>query len=90
MYDDEYGEKYDEMINFNDTDTIITNRTNPEVYAYSNVANRYNSPTFGDQLYEDNEDNKDYSSIIPSQDDVAEARNHYGKIYNRIITCQNI
>ena len=46
--------------------------------------------TFGDQLYKDNEDNKDYSSIIPydrenpivmmtasTQNDIAEARNHY-------------
>ena len=82
-----YEDEYDEMINFNNSDTIIMNDTNPEVYAYPNVDSDNNEAPeipFEDELplvYEDNE---------LSQDEFAEARNPYCKIYNRIITCQNI
>ena len=84
-YDEEYDEKYDEMINFNDPDTSVMNGTNPEVYD-----DEAPEIPVKDELYEDYEDNKDYSSIISydrenpivrmtasTQDDIAEARNHY-------------
>ena len=64
------------MINFNDQDTIKIKKPDPEVPEIS----------VGDEL---DEDNKDYSSIIPydrgnsitrtttwSQEDTGEARNH--------------
>ena len=100
MYEDEYDETYDEMIKFNDQDTIIMNKPNPEVDADRNVSNRMQSQ-FGsyadwdnneapevkepvkipveDELYEDYDE--DYDPIVrttaSTQDDIAEARNHY-------------
>ena len=85
-YDEEYDEGYDEMINFNDPDTIIMNGTYPEVYDDDEAP----EIPVEDGLYEDYEDNKEYSSIIQydredpivmmiasTQDDIVEARNHY-------------